>query len=168
MKSKLLVIIAFLIALPIVSYSNNIYHVVGVSNNADFDYEMINKIDSYKVPYPKDSHFQIGDLKTKKGKFKIIKLINAYYGVVSYSKNKILIHDILLLKVDKKSKVLDAYHYTLEWSDSPSIRLFKMKAKNVYLRKELKLKDLKLVNNNGNELGKLGIIDNVYNSKKVF
>ncbi len=146
-----------------------IYQLVKQYKNADLDYEFIKNINSIEVPYPQNSHFQIGDFKYKKGNYLILKFQSVEFGTVSYSEDKIPIHKILILKV-KGKKIIDGYHYTLEWQDVPSYALFKISNK-VNLKPNLKLDDLKLLpveeEQSKSEFFP-GILDNVIEYKKIF
>ncbi|MCB1176470.1 MAG: hypothetical protein KDK36_02720 [Leptospiraceae bacterium] len=164
-------ILYFFIIFSIFSSDQSIYQIVDIKNNSDFDYTFLKNINSVDVPYPKDSSFQIGDFKYKKGKYKIIKFMNVDYGDVSYSKKKILIHKILVLKL-KNNKILDGYHYTLEWQDVPSYSLWKVTAKT-NLKKDMTFDELKLSpfeprDEKPTPTFHPGVLDNVFQHKKVF
>ncbi|MBU1026912.1 MAG: hypothetical protein KKA31_04205 [Candidatus Margulisbacteria bacterium] len=126
---------------------------------ADFDYETIKNIDAVPPPYPADSPYQIGDLKTVKGPYTIYKFICEYYGDSKFSEKPVKLHDLLVIKTDNKNKIIDAFHYTLEWTDSPSLDLYHLKNKDVPLENGMKIKELKLTNiTTGNKLEEKGEI----------
>ncbi|MDY0216521.1 MAG: hypothetical protein RBS19_06165 [Bacteroidales bacterium] len=53
-------------------------------------------------------------------------------------------HDILIIKTDNENKILDAYHYTLEWSEPPlQYDVFKSSAKNITLTNNMNISELK-------------------------
>lgn len=55
-------------------------------------------------------------------------------------------HDILIIKTDKENKILDAYQYTLEWSEPPlQFDLYKSTAENLILKNDLDISSLKLI-----------------------
>jgi hypothetical protein len=111
--------------------------------NADLDYNFLNNIDAAKSPFPAGSRYQIGDIPTVKGSYTVYKFIIEYQGE-SAERGKMTFHDLLALKTDSTGKILDAYQYTLEWADSPSLALLKLGAKDVMLKPGLKLTELKM------------------------
>lgn len=121
------------------------YLLTETTNNADIDYQMLQNIDNIPPPYPAGGKYQIGDIKTKKGKYTVYKFISEYKGQKHPEEPKVL-HDLLIIKVDKDKKIIDAYHYTLNWQDVPSFDLYQATNKDVYLKDGLKIKDLKLIN----------------------
>lgn len=145
-----------------------IYQLIKIKNKADFDYDWLKKIDEITPPYPAGSNFQIGDLKTKDGKYTLYKFICTYYGYSHASSQPQLFHDLLILKTDTNKKVLDGYQYTLEWTDSPSLDLFMVKNENIILKRGLMIQNLELTNANGEELVESGILDNVFDGKRRF
>lgn len=112
-----------------------------VITNADLDYQFLNNIDSITPPYPSGGKYQIGDLPTVKGKYTVHKYLVEYAGR-SAEGGKSRFHDLIILKLDNDKKILDAYKYTLEWTDSPSLALYRTRTKGLYLKPGLKLKDL--------------------------
>ncbi|MDD4150347.1 MAG: hypothetical protein PHE33_09980 [Bacteroidales bacterium] len=53
-------------------------------------------------------------------------------------------HDILIIKTDDKNKIIDAYQYTLEWSESPlQYDVFVSSAKNIILTNDMNIAELK-------------------------
>lgn len=143
--------------IPIPSHAQNpeskvikLYKLVKVSHNSDFDYDKLSNIDTLITPYPKDSNYQIGDLPTKRGKFTIYRFIAEYSGP-SAEGGKIF-HDLLIVKTDKKGRITDAFHYTLEWQDSPSLCLYRLENKDVNFSNLTILKQLKLKNITTNKI----------------
>lgn len=146
-----------------------IYQLSEVLINKDFDTKWLDNIDNIEIPYPKNSGYQIGDIKLKKGKYTILKFIHTHWGEVSYSNSPVLIHELLWLKIDKSKKIIDAYHYTLEWQDSPSIKLYKMDSTaEVQLKSPLMIAQLKLHSSERGKLNINAILDPHYQSGKYF
>ncbi|MDD5382918.1 MAG: hypothetical protein PHH60_04615 [Candidatus Margulisbacteria bacterium] len=114
-----------------------------VLHNVDLDYSFINNIDQITPPYPAGSKYQIGDIPTVKGKYSVHKYIIEYLGR-SAEKGEAKFHDLLVIKLDNSNKIVDAYKYTLEWADSPSLALYRMANKDVFLKPGLKLEALGL------------------------
>lgn len=73
-------------------------------------------------------------------------------------------HDILIIKTDNDNKIIDAYHYTLEWAELPlQYDVFKSSAKDIYLTKNIDINQLKFIrtyswSDSNNELKENGII----------
>jgi len=114
---------------------------IKVIQNADLDYQFLDRIDQVPPPYPAGSNYQIGDLPTVKGEYTVYKYLIEYVGK-SAEKGESKFHDLLVIKTDSSGKILDAYKYTLEWADSPSLALYRMKSKELYLKPDLKINDL--------------------------
>jgi len=124
-----------------------------IIHDADLDYHFLNNIDRITPPFPPGSRYQIGDIPTVKGRYIIYKYLIEYPGRSAES-GAARFHDLLVIKTDSTGKILDAYHYTLEWADAPSLDLYQMKNKGIYLKPDLKLKDLGLINTiTGRQLG---------------
>lgn len=146
-----------------------IYQLKEVYKNKNFDYKWIKEIDNIEIPYPKDGSYQIADLKLKKGNYTILKFISSQWGAVSYSDKPVLIHEVLWLKIDNELNILDAYHYTLEWQDTPSIRLYRMKQSvETKLKHPFDIKQLKLQSQDKGLMDIKGILDPHYKNKKFF
>lgn len=73
-------------------------------------------------------------------------------------------HDILIVKTTEDGKIVDAYHYTLEWAEMPvDVDLYRSSAKNILLEDNLDISQLKFKSRHssvftGNELGEKGTI----------
>ncbi|MDH4270409.1 MAG: hypothetical protein OEW18_00375 [Candidatus Aminicenantes bacterium] len=117
------------------------YRLTETLRGRDFDYAWINEIDSVPPPYPADGQYQIGDLKTVDGPFTVYKFIREYEPESRSAESPAKFHDLLLVKTDNQGNILDAYHYTLEWSDSPSLDLERMGATGLNLRRRLTVAD---------------------------
>lgn len=145
------------------SKENNFYIITGISENSDLDMKNFDK-----TTHQKNSDFMISKFPTKKGNFKIIHYLNLSYGFVSYSNNETIIHHILSLKLDKKNKIIEAFHYNLEWQDDPSYNLYELGNKNLFFKENLNLSQLNLIS--VKEKTKLDIqayLDNVFNGIKI-
>jgi hypothetical protein len=84
-------------------------------------------------------------LKTKpfkpvKGKFIVYRFIATYQGESFTGKQKEF-HDILIAKTDKRSKIIMAYQYTLEWADAPEADLYRSSCKEVYLADKMPIEN---------------------------
>jgi len=135
------------------------YKLEKIMKNTDLDYAFLKEIDSIPPPYPPNSPYQIGDLKYVPGKFKIYKFIAEYMGVSKFHPEPILFHDLLVIKTNYTNKILDAYHYTLEWTDSPSLDLYHSTGEYVYLENGLKIDKLKLFNAERGALEETGSLE---------
>lgn len=55
-------------------------------------------------------------------------------------------HDVLIIKTNDENKILDAYHYTLEWAEPPlQYDVFKSSATDVYLINNMNIGQLKFM-----------------------
>ncbi len=116
---------------------------------ADFDQALIRSIDELPPPYPQGSKYQIGAIPTKAGASRIYKLQAIIQGRVSYAEEPVSIHQLLMLKIDGAGLITEGYHYTLEWSDIPSLRLYAVTAQGLRLQDGLEISALKLKNAEG-------------------
>lgn len=119
------------------------YRLTETLPDRDFDYAWIDDIDSVVPPYPAGGRYQIGDLKTVGGRYTIYKFIREYEPHSRSDESPAKFHDLLLVKTDVERNVLDAYHYTLEWSDSPSLDLERASAAGLRLKRPLSVADFK-------------------------
>jgi len=135
------------------------YVLKGIVQSADFDLEALRRIDALPVPYPPGSRTQIGDLPTRRGRYFIFKYVAAYPGVTAEGGAADL-HDLLALKIGCGDAILDAWQYTLEWADSPSLDLNRMKNAGLVLRRGFDVGSLGLANaSTGADAGETGVID---------
>ena len=115
------------------------------SINSDFDYSKLDNIDKQN----KTESFEPVD-----GNFTYYKFIATFIGYAyvapgdSGEHNKTF-HDILIIKTNDRNEIVDAYQYTLEWSELPFQHdVFKSKTENLILVDNL---DIKLLNLNRTE-----------------
>ncbi|HCL57619.1 MAG TPA: hypothetical protein DHW82_11510 [Spirochaetia bacterium] len=169
-KSILYLFILFgILGMASVLNAKMIYQLVSVKEKSDFDSQFFEKIDQIEVPYPKDGNFQIGTFKLKKGKYTIYEFIAPFISSFHDEPNReVIFHNILMIKVDKNQKIVDAWHYTMEWQDVPSIRLFRMQVQNLSLKRLLQIEEFEFVNPAGEEIPYDGILDDTYHSKRLF
>jgi len=123
---------------------NKAYKLSALTRQADLDYKMIKNIDSLPTPFPKGSNYQIGDLKTVKGKYLVYKFIAAYEGETAEGTG--YFHDLLVVKTNQAGEILDAYNYTLEWQDTPSLALYRATSTGQKLISGFDIGGLELVN----------------------
>jgi len=77
--------------------------------------------------------------KPTKGKFTVYRFLATYQGLSFTNKQKEF-HDILIVKVGSKNKIILAYQYTLEWAESPlETDLYESTCKNTYLTDNLSI-----------------------------
>ena len=122
------------------------FRLIMVIKNADLDYDMINKIDSITPPFPEGGKYQIGDIGTVRGAYTVYKFMGEYEGLSAFADNPATFHDLLVVKVDDAGVIIDACKYTLEWTDSPSLALYRLGKKGVRFRKDIDIKELQLTN----------------------
>ncbi|HEX2694986.1 MAG TPA: hypothetical protein VHP61_04485 [Acidobacteriota bacterium] len=135
------------------------YRLAGIVQGGDFDLRAFRDIDSLPVPYPPGSKTQIGELPLRRGKFLIYKFVAAYAGTAAGG-GAAEFHDLLALKVGCSDEILDAWQYTLEWADTPSLDLNRMRKKGLILKKGLEVGTLDLANAaTGSVAGEEGVIE---------
>ncbi len=135
------------------------YRLSGIVQGADFDLRTLGAIDSLPVPYPPGSRTQIGKLPLRRGKYLIYNFVAAYTGTAAEG-GATEVHDLLALKVGCGDEILDAWQYTLEWADTPSLDLNRMRKKGLVLKKGLEVGALDLANAaTGSAAQEEGVID---------
>jgi len=138
---------------------DKVYRLAKIIQGADFDARAMKKIDRLPLPYPSGSAFQIGDLPVKHGKFYIFKFLAAYRAPSSRGESTEF-HDVLMIKLGCGDEILDAYQYTLEWADTPSLDLNRLGKNGLVLKAGFDVRELGLVNAlTGTEAGEGGVID---------
>lgn len=166
---KNIITIFLLLFIPISLFSiDNVYQLVNVYEKADLNYDFLNSIDSQKIPYPKNSSFMIGDIPIKRGKYKVFKFIAVRDANYSYEPTNPIMHAILIIKTDSKQRILDAYHYILEWSDLPSYCLAKNETRGLILTRYLSLSKFHFKTLQGERISVKGILDDYYQNKHLF
>jgi hypothetical protein len=120
------------------------YRLIKVIRNADLDYGMLHNIDRIPPPYPEGSKYQIGDIGTVKGSYTVYKFVREYEGLSGSTDEPAPFHDLLVVKVDDAGVIVDAYKYTLEWTDSPSLALYRLGRKGVRFKEDMDVRELQL------------------------
>ena len=135
------------------------YRLAGIVQGGDFDLRALDAINALPVPYPPGSRTPIAKLPTRRGKYLIYNFVAAYAGT-SAEGGTAEFHDLLSLKVGCGDEILDAWQYTLEWADAPSLDLNRMRTKGVVLKKGLEVAALDLANAaTGSAAGEKGVIE---------
>src|SRR5450631_2539829 len=67
-----------------------------------------------------------------KGKYTVYRFIAKYIGM-SFTDQQKEFHDLIIVKTDSKSEIIEAYQYTLEWADSPDVDLYTSSCRKLYL-----------------------------------
>jgi tetratricopeptide (TPR) repeat protein len=124
--------------------SDSGYRLIKVIKNADLDYGMLNNIDRITPPFPEGSQYQIGDIGTVKGAYTVYKFVREYEGLSGSVDQPAHFHDLLAVKVDDAGVIVDAYKYTLEWTDSPSLALYRLGRKGVRFKEDMDVRELQL------------------------
>jgi hypothetical protein len=145
-----------------------IYHIFDVTYDADFDTPFMENIDNQMVPYPENSAFQIGDFPLVSGEYSLYKFICTYWGNSALADSKQIYHDLLVIKTDELHIIQEAYHYTMEWSDSPSLDLYHVTNVDATLSSDLNVEDLGLYNVNFGLLVEEAFLDNVFFATQLF
>ena len=126
---------------------SKIYKLKKQANHSDFDYSKLDDIDNSFGLFKKPKKI-ITAFEPINGKYNYYQFIATFKGQSYNDAGPTLIkefHDILIIKTDSKNKIIDAYQYTLEWSEPPfQYDVYKSTAKNLVLSDGLHLNDLKL------------------------
>ena len=135
------------------------YRLAGIVQGADFDLKALREIDSLPVPYPPGSGSQVSEIPLVRGKSLIFKFVAAYPGT-SAEGGTAEFHDLLVLRIGCGDEILDAWQYTREWADAPSLDLNRMGRKGLVLKKGFDVASLGLVNAaTGKAAGEEGLIE---------
>ncbi len=135
------------------------YRLAGIVRGADFDLRALRDIDALPVPHPPGSGSQIAELPLRRGRFLIYKYVAAYAGPAAEGGTKEF-HDLLALKIGCGDEILDAWQYTREWADTPSLDLNRMRKKGLLLQRGLAVAALDLANAaTGEAGGEEGVIE---------
>ncbi|MEN9907509.1 MAG: hypothetical protein RLZZ540_650 [Bacteroidota bacterium] len=115
--------------------------------NSDFDYSKLDDIDDSYGRFHKPKKI-ITAFEPIDGQYNYYQFIATFKGQSYNDAGPTLIkefHDILIIKTDSKNKIIDAYQYTLEWSEPPFQNdVYKSTVKNLLLTNNLQLNTLKL------------------------
>lgn len=116
--------------------------------NSDFDYSKLDEIDDSYRSFAKSKKI-ITAFEPTSGKYNYYQFIATHKGA-SYNDGGPTLtkdfHDILIIKTSADDRIIDAYQYTLEWSEPPfQYDVFKLSAKNIQLLDNLKIENLKLM-----------------------
>ena len=105
-----------------------IYKLVAKTEQSDINYAAIQNMDDPESPYftNKEAAFR-----PVKGQFTVYQFKAVYPGYSFRGDGYYLFHDVLTLKTDKNNQILEAYQYTLEWTESVASDLYRSTAKNV-------------------------------------
>lgn len=89
------------------------YKLIARNENADFNYMALRCIDTISTYDERRKIFN-----PVKGRYTVYVFMSTYNGL-SYNNEEKKFHDILIVKTTIRNKILDAYHYTLEWAEPP-------------------------------------------------
>ena len=130
------------------------YLVVDSSFNSDFNYKMLNAMDSLieaSRKWPDADRFFL----PVAGKYKYYRF-NARFKGVSYDNSIKDFNDVLIIKTDSVNTIIDAYQYTLEWAEYPfTTDLYRISKNGVRLVDKLTLDSLGMEKIADYENGKL-------------
>lgn len=133
------------------------YRLMQIRAQSEIDRPFLENMDSVTPPFPAGSPYQVGDIPVISGRLTVHKFVAAYRGMSAEGEKDF--HDLLAIETDASGTILDGYHYTLEWTDRPTLDLFRVSTKGVLLRDGLKISELALANvQTGSPLAEEGII----------
>lgn len=126
------------------------YVLVANKINTDFNYKLLDDFEDTFLGLIKENNSRELIFNPINGKYHYYKFIANYKarGISRDSdpaKPEQTFHDILIIKTDDYQKIVDGYHFVLEWGDKPlSYPLFRVKAAGLTLQEGLSLKQLNL------------------------
>jgi hypothetical protein len=137
-KKALTIATGFLLfGLPVFGQAKE-YKLQSRTSNADLDQKAIFLIDTAASRESIRNAFD-----PVKGKYTVYLFIALHRGL-SYNNTEKDFHDILVLKTDKRDKILAAYQYTLEWAEMPATSdLYQATAHGITLKNGLPIQKLR-------------------------
>jgi len=130
------------------------------AKNSDFDYSKLDKIDNHELDTITERDIK-SVFEPVRGQYNYYQFLATFIGEGYHFGGPPLFkefHDILIIKTNDENKILDAYHYTLEWAEMPcQYDVYKSSAVNVYLTNDMNISQLKLIRT---EDGKTELKDN--------
>lgn len=148
------------------SNKTKIYVLRKQTENSDFNYSRLDHIDGNKMDTLNVRNL-MPIFEPISGQFKYYQFLSTYIDQAYNPDGRPLFkefHDILIIKTDKENKIIDAYHYTLEWAEPPfQYDLFRSSCKSISLTNNLDINQLKFIrtysrSDNNQELKESGII----------
>ena len=142
-----------------------IYFLQKQTENSDFDYSKLDDIDGIKMDALNETNL-LPIFEPVSGRYNFYQFLSTSVGEAYHADEPPLFeefHDILIIKTDRENKILDAYHYTLEWAEPPlQYDVFKSSIKNISLTNNMDVKQLKFVrtgwDHDNEDLNESGII----------
>jgi hypothetical protein len=131
-------------AFPANEVARKVYQLTQACSQSELDRSFLQTIDSVTPPFPAGSPYQIGDIPAVPGRMTVYKFMAQYRGKSAEGEGDF--HDLLVIETDGAGTILDGYHYTLEWTDLPTLDLFRFRGKGVTLRDGLNIQELRLAN----------------------
>lgn len=124
-----------------------VYALKKQTENSDFNYSKLNNIDAHVTDERTEKDIMLL-FEPKSGRYRYYQFLSTYVGEAYNVDGPSLFkdfHDVLIIKTDHENKILDAYHYTLEWAEPPlQYDVLKSSAKNIYLTNNMDISRLKL------------------------
>ena len=128
--------------------AHQIFRLKKLAANADFDTVKLADIDDYT----KDANYLKRIFEPINGEYNYYQFLSTYEARTSLFPEEDLkdsiqtFHDILILKTDKENRIIDAFHYTLEWGEKPvKYDLFRSSKGGFTLTDSMNISDLKFL-----------------------
>jgi hypothetical protein len=134
--------------------------------NSDFNYSKLDDIDGNEIDTLNVRNV-MPIFEPVSGQFKYYQFLSTFVGQAYNADGPPLFkdfHDILIIKTDNDNRILDAYHYTLEWAEPPlQYDVFKSSIKNISLINNMDINQLNFIrtyswSDDNKELKENGII----------
>ncbi len=126
------------------------YVLVANKINTDFNYKLLDDFEQSFSALIKENNSRELVFNPINGKYHYYKFVATYKarGILPDSdpaKPEQTFHNILIIKTDDQQKIVDGYHFVLEWGEKPlSYPLFRIKSTGGPLQEGLSLKQLNL------------------------
>lgn len=117
-----------------------VYEISQMKVNADINYKIFNTFGDIEN---QDINRLFKAFEAIKGSFTTYTFISEYMGN-SFDGTEKLFHDYLILKVDPETdKIIDGYHFTMEWAEPPPISdLYRLTEKGLELKDAMNIYEL--------------------------
>lgn len=135
-------LLLFFLSSWLVSDAQNVFKFLAREDNADINYLTIKNINSYAHGYDE----MLKRFRPVRGQFTVYLFIKEFVGESKWE-GRTKMHDLIILKTNSDSVVLDGFYYRLEWAEVPSqSMIFRTMCEGVKLNNNMKVSLLGFVN----------------------
>jgi hypothetical protein len=113
-----------------------IYRLADKTNHADIDHNKLLDLNRCSPGYSLFNKL----FRPVTGKYTVYRFLATYKGMSHRTEKNESFHDVVILKTDISNHIIDAYQYTLEWSEMPlTYDLYKLTVNGLKLDNQLKI-----------------------------